>query len=438
MGLTDQPLSCAWSVNSAGQEMQRLLMLADDDWLNRVLPEGVTKELRELAIALRAPLVIFSVVDRDHVWFCLQESAGSLAAQQVLPSPLPRQESFCTHVVDSQQLWVLPDALEQPLLAHSPLVQRYGVRAYLGAPLVSLSGYCLGAIAVLDFEPRRYSELEARLVRTTAHWAMAYLDLELGKARGRSTQIAANLPNQLIAERLERLQTPLLTVTGLTTMLQRELYGPLNAKQQEYLGAVLQGGTQMLREIEHNLELRDVLTSPMATQPIAVDAVQVLQQLLEELSNLTQTKHIRLELNRAGLQRQGLARLDSLRCLLYLVLRTLLETTPAHCQLQMRVALPPHQFQLICHASQALPQLRQVWQIVQRRGQDATRVSHDPSATALILVQEMLAAQQGSMSFENPLGSGDRLLLNIRFPNIPGTTLTAKTLSNSISSGHSG
>jgi signal transduction histidine kinase len=407
-------------------------MLADDDWLNRSLPEGIAKELRELAIALRAPLVIFSVVDRDHVWLCLQESSGSLASDQYLPSPLPRQDSFCTHVIDSQRLWVLPDALEQPLLAHSPLVQRYGVRAYLGAPLMGVSGYCLGAIAVLDFEPRRYSELEARLVQTPAHWVMACLDLEQGKSRGQSAKIAANLPNQLIAERLERLQTPLLTVTGLTTMLQRELYGPLNSKQQEYLGAVLRGGTQMLLEIEHNLELRDVLNTPTPSQPIAVDAVQVLQQLLDELTDLTQPKHIRLELNRSGLHRQGLARLEGFRCMLRLVLRTLLETTPPHSQLQLRVALPNHQFQLICHANQALPLLRQAWQTVQRRGQDAVRVSPDPTTTALTLVQELLAVQQGSLSFESPLGSGDRLLLNVRFTNIPGATLAGKPLLNPI------
>lgn len=433
MGLTDQPLSCAWSINSAGQEMQRLLMLADDDWLNRALPEEIAQELQDLAIALRAPLAILSVVDRDHVWLCLQESSGSLSQEQLLPSPLPRQESFCTHVVDSQQVWVLADTLEQPFLARSPLVQRYGVRAYLGAPLISLSGYCLGAIAVLDFEPRRYSELEARLVQTTARWLIASLDLEQGKSRGQAAKVAANLPNQLIAGRLERLQTPLLTVTGLTTMLQRELYGPLNGKQQEYLGAVLRGGDQMLREIEHSLELRDVLNALTPTQPVPVDPIQVLQQLLEEFADLNQQKHIRLELNRSGLHRQGITRLDLFRCLLRLFLRTLLETTPPHCQLQLRIALPTHQFQMSCHANQALPQMRQAWQTVQRKVQDAIRLSHDPTTTALTLLQEMLTAQQGSLTFDSPLGVGDRLLLYCRFPNLPGPFLASSESPNFVS-----
>jgi hypothetical protein len=262
---------------------------------------------------------------------------------------------------------------------------------------------------------------------------MASLDLEQGQSRGQAAKVAANLPNQLISGRLERLQTPLLTVTGLATMLQRELYGPLNPKQQEYLGAVLRGGNQMLREIEHSLELRDVLNAPAAAQPVPVDPIHVLQQLLEEFADLTHQKHIRIELHRSGLQRQGLTRLDFFRCLLRLFLRTLLEVTPPHCQLQLRVALPTHQFQMSCHANQALPQLRQAWQAIQRKGQEAIRLSQEPTLTALTLLQEMLTAQQGDLTFDTPLGLGDRLLLYCRLPNLPGPLVVGNESSNVLS-----
>ena len=90
----------------------------------------------------------------------------------------PRPTSFCAHAMLGGDAMVVTDALEDPRFARNPLVTGApGIRFYAGHPLISPEGAPLGALCVIDHEPRPQglSDLQQRTLRTLARAVMRRL-----------------------------------------------------------------------------------------------------------------------------------------------------------------------------------------------------------------------------------------------------------------------
>src|SRR5690606_6507756 len=70
----------------------------------------------------------------------------------------PRQISFCTHTIEGEGVFEVPDATRDPRFADNPLVTgEPDIRFYAGTPLTSPDGYNLGTLCVIDRRPRQLS-----------------------------------------------------------------------------------------------------------------------------------------------------------------------------------------------------------------------------------------------------------------------------------------
>ncbi|GAA2567498.1 MULTISPECIES: GAF domain-containing protein [Streptomyces] len=68
----------------------------------------------------------------------------------------PRDHGFCPHVVVRRKALVLEDVTDYPRFAGNPVVDEFGIRSYLGAPLVDSTGMVLGTVSVTDVRPRAW------------------------------------------------------------------------------------------------------------------------------------------------------------------------------------------------------------------------------------------------------------------------------------------
>ena len=87
----------------------------------------------------------------------------------------PRSVSFCAHAMQGRDLFVVPDATKDPRFTDNPLVTgKLNVRFYAGAPLVTATGTELGALCVIDSEPRPdgLTELQQEGLRVLARSAV--------------------------------------------------------------------------------------------------------------------------------------------------------------------------------------------------------------------------------------------------------------------------
>lgn len=141
----------------AGRRMVRLREL---DLGERPEPE-FDDFARALAISTEAPLAMVNFVSEERQYFAglyapalVPGGPGAVAAADDPARVMTRQQGWCPHVVVRRLPLVLDDVCDYPRFAGNPVVDEFGIRSYLGAPLIDRTGTTLGTVCVVDLEPR--------------------------------------------------------------------------------------------------------------------------------------------------------------------------------------------------------------------------------------------------------------------------------------------
>jgi len=128
-------------------------------------PEEAFDRLTRIASSLLdAPVALVSLVDGARQFF---KSAIGLAEPWATARETPLTHSFCKHVTADRAPLIVADAREHPVLRDNLAIQDLGVIAYAGMPLI-VEGEALGALCVIDDQPRVWPEPQLRLLRDLA------------------------------------------------------------------------------------------------------------------------------------------------------------------------------------------------------------------------------------------------------------------------------
>ena len=140
-------------------------------------PEEAFDRLAELAAHLfEVPVALVSFVDESRQWFksCRGLCGGSF------PAETAREVSFCAYTILSKDVLVVEDARRDGRFADNPLVTGApGLRFYAGAPLIGADGQALGALCLLDFEPRPFPPARQAALRDLAASVVSEMELRL-------------------------------------------------------------------------------------------------------------------------------------------------------------------------------------------------------------------------------------------------------------------
>jgi GAF domain-containing protein len=118
------------------RELRRLEML---DSLSDDIFDGFTSLL---ATALRVPIAVVSIVDRDKVWF--KSSRSQVVAVQ-------RDLSFCSQTICGADLLIVEDATRDTRFSEHPAVRAVdGINFYAGTCLHGPKGFAIGSCCVMD------------------------------------------------------------------------------------------------------------------------------------------------------------------------------------------------------------------------------------------------------------------------------------------------
>jgi GAF domain-containing protein len=185
-------------------EAKRLRVLWQYDVLDTV-PEEIFDDLTDLAAKIcEAPIALISLVDENRQWF--KSKVG------VTLNETSRDNSFCSHAIMQNDLFIVPDATRDPRFASNPLVTSDPqIRFYAGAPLITPDGHALGTLCVIDKVPRELRPEQKQALRILARHVMTQLELrqharELARVRNEGGRIEKDLENaraQLAAVRRE-------------------------------------------------------------------------------------------------------------------------------------------------------------------------------------------------------------------------------------------
>jgi PAS domain S-box-containing protein len=151
-------------------EERRLATLEQYDVLDSPPSEAFDRITRLATRLFDVPVAMVNVIDQENQW-CLSNCGLDLDRTSL-------EASFCAYTVDQKEVMVVEDATADERFADNPLVTgQLHVRFYAGVPLVAPNGYRLGALCLLDNEPRTFSSENEELLSDLAGIVMDELNL---------------------------------------------------------------------------------------------------------------------------------------------------------------------------------------------------------------------------------------------------------------------
>jgi PAS domain S-box-containing protein len=135
-------------------------------------PEAAFDDLVQLAATLcEAPISHISLIDEDRVW--LKSCVGLTLTEA------PRDSSFCTHAIEQDGIFVIPDALADPRFSqNTAVVGDPHIRFYAGFPLAVETGEKLGTLCVVDTKPRTLRPDQIKALEVLARQVMTHIQLK--------------------------------------------------------------------------------------------------------------------------------------------------------------------------------------------------------------------------------------------------------------------
>lgn len=150
------------------------------------------------------PIALVSLVDLNRQWF---KSRVGLEATE-----LPRATSFCGHAILQDEPLIIEDALKDARVFDNPLVlDAPYVRFYAGIPLVSVTGYNLGTLCLVDFKARTFGSDDVAALRDFAKLAETELNavqlnqalLKMGESERQKRLVLEASPEPIVFYDLE-------------------------------------------------------------------------------------------------------------------------------------------------------------------------------------------------------------------------------------------
>jgi PAS domain S-box-containing protein len=136
-------------------ERERLVALYRYDVLDTAPEPSFDRLTRMAARAFDAPLSLISLVDRERQFLKSHQGLENFASLDNCAILEPREVSFCSHAILTNEITVVCDAAADSRFADNPLVTGdTHIRFYAAAPLRTKEGFHLGTICVLDQQPR--------------------------------------------------------------------------------------------------------------------------------------------------------------------------------------------------------------------------------------------------------------------------------------------
>jgi len=139
-------------------EAERLHALRALKILDTSQDERFDRITRMAARIFRVPITLVSFVDESRQWF---KSSQGLTIQET-----PRDVSFCAHVINQDDIFIVADTLKDSRFFDNPLVLNDPyIRFYAGYPLALRPGINLGTLCLMDSKPRELSREDMSLLQ---------------------------------------------------------------------------------------------------------------------------------------------------------------------------------------------------------------------------------------------------------------------------------
>ncbi|PSR52133.1 hypothetical protein AHMF7605_00640 [Adhaeribacter arboris] len=152
------------------EETERLNVLYQYDILDSEAEADFDAITQLAAYICNTPISHISLIDENRQW--LKSSIG------IDFTETPRHTSFCQYTILNDGILEINDARQHALFStYASVVDDPHIRFYAGAPLINPEGYRVGALCVIDANPRTLTNAQRQALQTLAREVVSHLEL---------------------------------------------------------------------------------------------------------------------------------------------------------------------------------------------------------------------------------------------------------------------
>jgi signal transduction histidine kinase len=317
---------------------------------------------------LEAPICILGLMVHDRLWLKSAVGLSQLGLMNRIATSreIPRIDAYCSYVIDSQQVLAIEDTFQETVFTQSLLAQHYNIRSYLGTPLVTHDGCCIGTLAVMDTVPRQFDIKDIEFLTLIARWCLReferdhllqtqatketdwssfsqdYQALSLENAdnihKQDSSYSISEIKLKLLRGLTQELRTPLTAVIGMASILCGEVFGPLTQKQREYVNIIHNSGQQVNALVNEILKLGTVQDERSKLQLTPVNLEMLCQQIINDLTPTAQQKRQQLRLSVEPGKRIWMLDRDKVKQAIYYLIISVVESSAVGGEVRVHIS----------------------------------------------------------------------------------------------------
>ena len=198
-------------------------------------------EIVELASSLcNMPISLITLIDSNRQWF--KASTG------IDVTETSRDVSFCSHAILQDQLFEVPDTMEDNRFSDNPFViNEPGIRFYAGMPLVTSSGSRLGTLCVLDKTPGHLTGKQKFGLKVLANNVIKITEL---KIKNKELHYLTETQKRIISILAHDVRNPLTSIKNIIELKQSAVLNEKDAAEMmEMVAAQLNNTIEMVENI---------------------------------------------------------------------------------------------------------------------------------------------------------------------------------------------
>ncbi|MBF2056689.1 MAG: GAF domain-containing sensor histidine kinase [Cyanobacterium sp. T60_A2020_053] len=392
-------------------EQQRIEALLRYDILDTDFEE-VYDELTQLASSIcGTPITLISLIDTHRQWF--KSKVG------LQPRETNRDIAFCSHAILQSEVFIIEDATADERFADNPLVTGSPyIRFYAGAPLITPDGFSLGTLCAIDTVPRQFSADQIKALKILARQVSAQLELRLSFSKlqnyARQLRQVNASKDKFFSIIAHDLKAPFNSMLGFADILQSNAENLDITQIKDLSSDIYNTGKSTYRLLENLLQWSMLEIGSLPWKPTRLNLNEVVDDILLMLSGVARTKSISL-INKIIPAQTIYGDTKMLQSVLQNLINNALKFTPEEGQVTVSSQVEHNLIRVIVSdtgVGMTQQQVNKLFNIEHCISRDGTQ-GEKGTGLGLLLCQEFVAKNGGTMKVESHIGKGSQVSFTI-------------------------